>query len=231
MVSFTRSCRPTKCGSEGMEDFRARVVAAIDPDMPSKQVLLEEPAGRGDHDLNPQSHLQSQWIDDAPGDPLRLAAVLVPIIDYDHGPHVLLTRRADHLASHSGQVAFPGGKVEADETPVEAALREAEEEVGLARSFVDVVGFLDVYETGSGFRILPVVGFVRPGFTLTLHEGEVAEAFEVPLRFLMDGDNHERHSVVWRGKRREYYAMPYEGQYIWGATAGMVKNLYDRVTA
>jgi 8-oxo-dGTP pyrophosphatase MutT (NUDIX family) len=111
----------------------------------------------------------------------------------------------------------------------QAALREAEEEVGLAREFVEIVGFLDAYETGTGFRIVPVIALVRPDFTLTINTGEVAEAFEVPLDFLMDPANHERHHAEWRGRKREFYAMPYNGHYIWGATAGMIRNLYDRV--
>jgi 8-oxo-dGTP pyrophosphatase MutT (NUDIX family) len=142
---------------------------------------------------------------------------------------MLLTRRADHLGQHSGQVAFPGGKMDPGETPAEAALREAEEEVGLDRSFVEVAGYLDLYETGTGFRILPVVGFVRPGFELTVNMDEVAEVFEVPLAFLMNPENHQRHSAMWKGKQRQYYAMPYDGQYIWGATAGMLRNMYLRL--
>lgn len=209
-----------------MEDYKARILASIDLETPSLDRILE-PTGagvRGDKDLNPDD-----WVDPKDRPDLRLAAVLVPIIEHDTGPTVLLTRRADHLNSHSGQVAFPGGKVEPDETPVEGALREAEEEVGLDRSFVDVAGFLNPYETGTGFRILPVISFVRPGFSLTAEPGEVAEIFEVPLGFLMNVDNHERHSVFWRGKRRAYYAMPYQGHYIWGATAGMIRNLHDRL--
>lgn len=209
-----------------MEDYKARILASIDLETPSLDRILE-PTGagvRGDKDLNP-----NDWVDPKDRPDLRLAAVLVPIIEHDTGPTVLLTRRADHLNSHSGQVAFPGGKVEPDETPVEGALREAEEEVGLDRSFVDVAGFLNPYETGTGFRILPVISFVRPGFSLTAEPGEVAEIFEVPLGFLMNVDNHERHSVFWRGKRRAYYAMPYQGHYIWGATAGMIRNLHDRL--
>ncbi len=209
-----------------MEDYKARILASIDLETPSLDRILE-PKGagvRGDKDLNPDD-----WVDPKDRPDLRLAAVLVPIIEHDGGPTVLLTRRADHLNSHSGQVAFPGGKVEPGETPVDGALREAEEEVGLDRSFVDVAGFLNPYETGTGFRILPVISFVRPGFSLTAEPGEVAEIFEVPLSFLMNVDNHERHSVFWRGKRRAYYAMPYQGHYIWGATAGMIRNLHDRL--
>ncbi|MEQ9143623.1 MAG: CoA pyrophosphatase [Parvibaculaceae bacterium] len=209
-----------------MDDFRARILAHIDANAPAIERMLEPAVEgvRGDHDLNPDD-----WVDPADRPDLRLAAVLVPIVVHESGPTVLLTRRADHLNSHSGQVAFPGGKVEPGETPVEAALREAEEEIALDRSFVEVVGFIDPYETGTGFRILPVISFVRPGFSLTADPGEVAEIFEVPLSFLLDDNNHERHSVFWRGKRRAYYAMPYRGHYIWGATAGMIRNLHDRM--
>jgi len=209
-----------------MKDYRALISSRIDVEAPTLARILEPvlEGVRGDADLNPDD-----WVDPADRPDLRLAAVLVPIIVHESGPTVLLTRRADHLNSHSGQVAFPGGKVEPGETPVEAALREAEEEVGLDRGFVDVAGFIDPYETGTGFRILPVIAFVRPGFTLTADPGEVAEIFEVPLSFLLNKDNHERHSVFWRGKRRAYYAMPYQGHYIWGATAGMIRNLHDRV--
>lgn len=215
-----------------MDQYRARILARVDREPPPLDVLLAPRAAemsngrlRGDHDMNPED-----W-EETPAIALRAAAVLVPIVEHPAGPSILLTRRSDNLGNHAGQVAFPGGKMEPGETPAVAALREADEEVGLKSSFVEVVGYLDAYETGSGFRILPVVGFVRPGFTLEIHDGEVAEVFEVPLSFLMNPKNHERHSATWRGKRREYYAMPYNGHYIWGATAGMLKNMYDRIFA
>ncbi|MDO8421788.1 MAG: CoA pyrophosphatase [Parvibaculum sp.] len=209
-----------------MNDYRSLITARVFQMPPTLDDLLNKDAPRGDGDLQPL-----EWVDPENRPTLRAAAVLVPIIEYEDGPKVLLTRRADHLGSHAGQVAFPGGKIEEGEGVADAALREADEEVGLKREFVEVAGFLDAYETGTGFRIVPVVSFVRPGFTLTVHEGEVAEVFEVPLSFLMNGKNHERHKATWRGKEREYYAMPYDGHYIWGATAGMLKNMYDRIFA
>jgi 8-oxo-dGTP pyrophosphatase MutT (NUDIX family) len=161
---------------------------------------------------------------------LRPAAVLVPLIDHPRRPTVLLTRRTDHLSSHAGQVAFPGGRVdEGDAGPVDTALRETWEEIGLDRSFIDVIGALDVYETGTGFSITPIVGVVRPGFSLSVHADEVAEVFEVPLDFFLDPANHRRESREWRGALRHYYVMPYDGHHIWGATAGMLVNLYEKL--
>lgn len=180
--------------------------------------------GPSDWDLNPE------FKDDlAVMAPPRPAAVLVPIVLREELT-VLLTQRAQDLPSHPGQISFPGGKVEPrDATPIDAALREAHEEIGLEASFVEPLGFLDSYRTGTGFEISPVVALVRPGFTPVIDPREVAEVFEVPLAFLMNEANHQRDSREWRGRRRAYYAMPYEGRYIWGATAGMLKNMHTRL--
>ncbi|MBM3517445.1 MAG: CoA pyrophosphatase [Alphaproteobacteria bacterium] len=162
--------------------------------------------------------------------PLTAAAVLVPLVDHEAGMTVLLTQRTAHLSDHAGQISFPGGRREpGDRSPCDTALREAEEEVGLTRGHVEVIGQLDVHETGTGFRITPVVGLVRPGFALAIDPFEVAEAFEVPLAFVLDPRNHQRENGVFRGVRREFYVLPYEGRYIWGATARMLVNLYDRL--
>ncbi len=158
----------------------------------------------------------------------RAAAVLVPLVPRAGGLSVLLTERQPHLRSHAGQVAFPGGRIDdTDHGPVAAALRETEEETGIAPGFVEPLGFLDTYLTSTNFRVMPVVGLLRPGFTVTPHEAEVAAVFEVPLSFLMNPAHHERHARDWQGKLRHYYAMPWDGHYIWGATAGMIRNLYS----
>jgi 8-oxo-dGTP pyrophosphatase MutT (NUDIX family) len=143
---------------------------------------------------------------------------------------VLLTLRTAALSSHGGQVAFPGGKIDPDdETPMAAALREAEEEIGLDRGHVEPLGYLDLYLSGTGFRIVPTVARVTPGFTLKVNPGEVEDVFEVPLAFLMGPENHQRHSREWRGMMRTYYAMPFGERYIWGVTAGILRNLYERL--
>jgi 8-oxo-dGTP pyrophosphatase MutT (NUDIX family) len=161
--------------------------------------------------------------------PIRPAAVLIGIVEHEQ-PTVLLTQRAAHLNDHAGQISFPGGKIDAtDASPLDAALREAEEEIGLPRTFVDPVGYLDLYATGFGFRILPTVARVRPGFALNVNANEVDDVFEVPLAFLMDPDNHQVHSKEWRGIMRSYYAMPFAERYIWGATAGILRILYERI--
>jgi 8-oxo-dGTP pyrophosphatase MutT (NUDIX family) len=182
--------------------------------------------GPGDWDLNPEL-----MGDLAVMAPPRAAAVLVPIVLRPELT-VLLTQRAEDMPSHPGQISFPGGKVEAfDASPLACALREAREEIGLPAGFVEPLGYLDSYRTGTGFQITPVVALVRPGFPSLIDEREVLEVFEVPLSFLMDEANHRRASRPWRGRERYFYAMPYQGRYIWGATAGMLKNLHQRLFA
>ncbi|MBL8665974.1 MAG: CoA pyrophosphatase [Rhodospirillales bacterium] len=160
--------------------------------------------------------------------PLTPAAVLVPLIERPDGLTVLFTQRTSHLAHHAGQVSFPGGHIEPEDGgPAETALRETEEEVGLDRSHVRIVGRLDTYVTRTGFAVTPVVGMVAPPFTLRPDPHEVAEIFEVPLDFLLDPSNHERCSAEFEGRTRFFWAMPYGRHFIWGATAGMVINLCD----
>lgn len=161
-------------------------------------------------------------------DELTPAAVLVPIIRREPEPTVLFTQRTSHLNDHAGQISFPGGRSEPKDASVEeTALRETEEEVGLDRSLVALLGRLPEYITGTGFRVTPVVGWIEPGFTVAPDPFEVAEVFEVPLGFLLDPANHEQKSMFWEGRERHYYAMPYESRYIWGATAGMLRSLYQ----
>jgi 8-oxo-dGTP pyrophosphatase MutT (NUDIX family) len=180
--------------------------------------------GPSDWDLNPE--LKGDLAVMAPPRP---AAVLVPIV-LRAALTVLLTQRSHDMPSHPGQISFPGGKVEeTDAGPLACALREAEEEIGLAAGRVEPLGYLDSYRTGTGFQITPVVAFVQPGFQLALDTREVLEVFEVPLSFLMDEANHQKASRAWRGRQRSFYAMPYEGRYIWGATAGMLKNMHQRL--
>lgn len=163
------------------------------------------------------------------------AAVLVPLVARPE-PTLLLTQRTAHLANHSGQIAFPGGKLdETDASVVDAALREAEEEVGLARDHVQVLGTLPVYTTGTAFVITPVVAWVQPGFTLVPNAGEVADVFEVPLSFLLNPAHHRRHAYEFEGVRREWFSMPWQDgateRFIWGATAGMLRNFYRFMAA
>jgi 8-oxo-dGTP pyrophosphatase MutT (NUDIX family) len=170
---------------------------------------------------------------DAPDAPTiaaaRPAAVLAPIIARPEGLTILLTLRAAHLRKHSGQVAFPGGTIDAGETPAETALREAQEEIGLAPRFIEPLGWLDPYLTGTGYRVAPLVALVEPGFALTLSAQEVADAFEIPFAFLMEPANHRLEERLWRGKMRNFYAMPHGERYIWGATAGILRNLYEKL--
>lgn len=181
-----------------------------------------EPA-RGDHDADPAMKAISEIR------PIRPAAVLIAVVDHPE-PTVLLTQRAQHLPDHPGQISFPGGKIDkTDADPMEAALREAEEEIGLARELVKPIGYLDLYMTTLGYRIVPVIARVEPGFELTLNTSEVDAAFEVPLSFLMDHANMERHSRDWQGIERHYYAITFGERYIWGVTAGIMRDMRERI--
>ncbi|WP_341675659.1 CoA pyrophosphatase [Niveibacterium sp. SC-1] len=161
-----------------------------------------------------------------PGTVLTRAAVLVPVVDRGEGLNVLLTRRAEHLHHHPGQISFPGGRhEEGDASPEATALRETEEEIGIAAALVEVLGRLPEYVTVTGFRITPVVGLLRPPLELRPDAFEVAEIFEVPLDFLADTANHSWHDVIYEGRKGGYWAMPWQGYNIWGATAGMLRML------
>ena len=172
-----------------------------------------------------------------PGRTSAPAAVLVPLVLRDAHLSLLLTQRGQNLTTHSGQIAFPGGRQdESDRDSVHTALREAQEEVGLAPSFVEVLGTLPIYVTGSAFIITPVVALVQPGFQLQPNPHEVADVFEVPLPFLMNPAHHRHHEATWAGDRRQFMSMPWTGpeaqeRFIWGATAGMLRNLYRFLVA
>ena len=207
----------------GSADFFNRVRARLNFDVPP--ALLDPTVIPQSGDAGTDRMLQII----AHEQPIRPAAVLIPIVDHPE-PTVLLTQRSPHLADHAGQIAFPGGKIEAaDATPRDSALREAEEEIGLNRRFVEPLGYLGVYGTSFGFRILPTVARVKPGFSLRINHSEVDDTFEVPLSFLMNPQNHQIHSKEFRGMERSYYAMPFAERYIWGATAGILRVLYERI--
>ncbi len=187
---------------------------------PERTEVLANP--RGDHSL------QNRIL--ALPDDAKEAAVLVPIVARDTGPAVLFTERASGLRHHAGQVAFPGGRVDPEDGSVlVAAYREAEEEIGLDRSFVRPLGYLDPYLSSTNYLVMPVVGMVSPGYTLHLNASEVADTFEVPLAFLMNPEHHELHTREWRGMQRRYYAIMFGDRYIWGVTAGIVRNLYETI--
>jgi 8-oxo-dGTP pyrophosphatase MutT (NUDIX family) len=199
-------------------DFRRRVER--------RTISGEDGGDYGDHRFNPE--LRHFIVRDG----LRDAAVLIPVVDHKDGATVILTKRTEKLRHHSGQVAFPGGSIDpTDASAEDAALRETEEEIGLDRGFVEVIGRLPDYVSGSGYRVAPVLGVVRPGFLLTLNVDEVDDAFEVPLAFLMDEVNHGRESREWQGHVRHYYVMPYGDRHIWGLTAGIIRVLYERLYA
>jgi len=201
----------------------ARVRQRLTLDVPAGLTDASVTPARGDHDADPVMRKIAEVR------PIRPAAVLVPIVDNPE-PTVLLTQRAQHLPDHAGQVSFPGGKIDkADANPCASALREAKEEIGLDRSHIEPIGYLDLYMTTLGYRILPVIARVKPGFQLELNTAEVDTTFEVPLAFLMDQANVQRHSRDWQGMTRHYYAITFGERYIWGVTAGILRNLYDRI--
>jgi 8-oxo-dGTP pyrophosphatase MutT (NUDIX family) len=213
------AARPSAVG----HDFFDRARARLRLEVPAALHDPAAPATRGDLDLDP-----ALW-ERAGVAATRPAAVLVPVVDRSD-PTVLLTQRTAELPSHAGQIAFPGGKMDPhDATPAAAAMREAGEEIGLAHGLIEPIGYLDLYLTFSGFRIVPTVARVAPDYRLTINPSEVADAFEVPLAFLMDAQNHALHSRDWKGVSRRYYAMPFGERYIWGVTAGILRNLYERI--
>lgn len=204
-------------------DFFARSLARLTLDVPAALTDPTQTAVRGDLDLDPLLWEQMDV------QPLRPAAVLIAVIDRPE-PGVILTQRTSHLPNHPGQIAFPGGSIDPeDASPAAAALREAQEEIGLDPQLVEPIGYIDLYLTFSGYRILPLVARVATDYAMTLNAHEVEDAFEVPLAFLMDAQNHALHSREWKGLMRRFYAMPYGDRYIWGVTAGILRNLYERI--
>lgn len=206
-------------------DIRMRAQNELPKDFSAVGEMARPESERSDYDVDeknkPADFLTSEF---------RQAAVLVPIIERSASTTVLLTQRSHELPTHAGQISFPGGKIEVyDQTPLDTAYRETEEEIGLDRQHVEFVGVLDKYRTGTGFLITPILGIVKPDFDLSLDHNEVAEVFEVPLSFLMTADNHELHQREIMGRHRTFYAMPYEDKYIWGATAGILRNLFERL--
>ena len=204
-------------------EFFARAKAKLTFNVPAALHDLKAEAVRGDLDLDPDMWVTAGVVASRP------AAVLVGVVDRPI-PTVLLTQRTSALSNHAGQIAFPGGKIDPeDATPLAAALRETHEEVGLLSDVIEPIGYLDLYLTFSGFRILPSVARISPDYKMMINPGEVDDAFEVPLEFLMTPDNHRRASRENRGVTRHYYEMPYEERYIWGVTAGIIRNLYERI--
>lgn len=188
---------------------------------PHTKIVSDISRERGDHALN-EGMMPSQ--------PLKPAAVLVPFVERPAGMTLLFTLRTAHLAHHAGQVSFPGGHIEEnDHGPAETALRETEEEIGLDRRRIDVISHLDTYVTRTGFIVTPVVGIVTPPFDIVPDAHEVAEVFEVPLDYLMRAENYATDTRILAGRERRFYAIPFENRYIWGATAGILRNMQQRL--
>ena len=201
------------------EERRAWIISRLHP-VSDYDPSLANPK-KSDYDLNPGLKVDNPHA-------LRPAAVLVGLIEHEDGLTVLLTRRSDTLRSHTGQIAFPGGRCDPGETPWQTALREAQEEVNLDPALVTVAGLLHGYQTVTGFHVTPVVGFIDPKATFVASPEEVADVFETPFAFLMDPINHQRQSrEAPDGARRHFYAMPWNDRFIWGATAGMLRSLYE----
>jgi 8-oxo-dGTP pyrophosphatase MutT (NUDIX family) len=205
------------------EGLAARALARLSLDVPPEAFAPAHVPPDGDHRLAPSLAPTPETVH-------KPAAVLVPVVAHPGAAGVLLTRRSSHLRDHSGQIAFPGGKMDRDDaSPLETALREAEEEIGLRRADIRPLGYLSPYQSSSGYRILPLVALVPPGLALEPNPHEVDAVFEVPLAFLMDEANHQRHAREWKGALRHYYAMPYGEHYVWGVTAGILRNMFERL--
>lgn len=201
------------------EELLDRLTACAGPNSGALPEIRAGRAARGDHDLNPGMGAPEELVS---------AAVLIPLIDHAEEMTVLLTQRTDHLNHHAGQISFPGGQIDPDDQDaVAAALRETEEETGIPAGQIEIVGRLSEYVTRTGFRVTPVVGLIAPPYALAPDPFEVADVFEVPLSFILDPANHRRQSRVFRGVERSFYVFPYQDRFIWGATAGMLVNLYD----
>ena len=175
----------------------------------------------GDHNLNPGMSIPELS---------KPAAVLVPVVGREREPTILLTKRSEDLNHHAGQVSFPGGRYEdSDANMIHTALRETEEEIGLSRDAVEVIGELPTYETRTGFSVKPIVGLIKPPLELNVDSKEVAAVFEIPMSFVLDRRNHEKHSREWQNKMRHFYVFPHPKYYIWGATAGILVNLAELI--
>ncbi len=200
--------------------IRARGVLAT----PEQRIACADGAfpGRNDFELSPELETMDSF------EQKRTAAVLIPVIEREGAASILFTQRSEHLPVHPGQISFPGGRKDTgDANVVETALREAREEIGLDPEFVETVGFLDDYLTSTGYRISPLVAIIREGYSITPDRSEVADIFDVPLSHLMNAENYEMHTREWRGVKRVFHAIPCGERFIWGATAGMLRNLCD----